>query len=70
MELPDMELTNLKMRGEAGAVFDFMNVLATTSKKNFDSNPAWWYIRGRILALDMNRDPQLGLENRLVDRRN
>ena len=70
MELPDMELTNIKMQGEAEAVFDFMNIFATTSKKDYDSNPAWWSIRGKILALDMGRDPRLGLTDRLVDRRN
>lgn len=70
MELPDMELTNFKMRGEADAVFGFMNILATTSKKDYDSNPAWWYLRGRILALDMARDPRPNLADRLVDRRN
>jgi len=70
MELPDMELTNFKMQGEADAVFDFMNIIATTSKKEYLGNPEWWSIRAHILGLDMGRDPQHGLENRLVDRRN
>lgn len=70
MELPDMKLTNFKMRGEADAVFSFMNVLATTSKKEFAGSPEGWYLRGLFLALDLDRNPRRGLENRLVDRRN
>ena len=70
MELPDMELAGFKMQGEADAVFGFMNILATTSKKEYESSPHWWSLRGKILALDMGRDPRLGLGNRLVDRRN
>lgn len=65
-----MELLNFELRGKAKAVRGFMNIIATTSKKDYDSNPDWWSLRGKILALDMNRDPRLGLANRLVDRRN
>ena len=70
MELPDMELLNFKMQGEVKAVLGFMSIIATTSKRDYESSPHWWAIRAKILGLDMGRDPRLGLANRLVDRRN
>jgi len=65
-----MELLNFKLKGEAKAVVGFMNIIATTSKKDYHSNPAWWSLRTKLLGLDMGRDSQRGLGDRLLVRRN
>ena len=65
-----MELLNFELRGEAKAVLGFINILATTIKKEYKINPAWWAARANILGFDMSRDPQRGLGDRLLVRRN
>ena len=61
---------NLKLRGTAKAVFNYMSILATTSKKDFENSPEWWGVRAHIIAHDFAREEPLPLSFKLMRRMN
>jgi len=61
---------NLKLQGTAKAVFNYMSILASTSKKDFENSPEWWGVRAHILATDKAREENLPLRYKLMRRMN
>ena len=63
-------MVTLKLKGTAKAVFDYLAILTTTSKKDFENSPEWWGVRAHILAHDLAREEPLPLSFKLMRRMN
>ncbi len=48
---------NLRITGKALAVFDMLNILATTEPIEQDRN--WWSVRAYIISKDQDKYPSL-----------
>ena len=61
---------HLKLQGTAKAVFNYLSILATTSKKDFERSPEWWEVRTDIIARDKAREPDMPQSYKLPRRLN